>query len=117
MSEEYRKKLRELKSKLHAAQKEYDVHLKTCDHNITKGQYGGAECTECEKSFGWWCPNSHDHVCHYPNEIKPLKGRIKLINGVDSNMDLSGYGRELVEVNNDNCIFCGGEPQERKQPI
>lgn len=113
MSQEYRKKLRDLKSKLHAAQKEYDTHLKTCDHTIVKGKYGGAECTECGKDFGWWCPNSPDHVCHYPNEIIPTRGVIKLINGTYYHTDITMYYRQLVEVNNDNCIHCG-QPAERK---
>ena len=25
----------------------------------------GAICAVCNKSFGWWCPKSPDHLCHY----------------------------------------------------
>lgn len=25
----------------------------------------GALCAVCGKSFGWWCPKSPDHICHY----------------------------------------------------
>lgn len=25
----------------------------------------GAICLVCGKNFGWWCPKSPDHVCHY----------------------------------------------------
>jgi len=25
----------------------------------------GAVCSVCGQSFGWWCPNSPDHLCHY----------------------------------------------------
>lgn len=25
----------------------------------------GAYCKACGKDFGWWCPESPDHICHY----------------------------------------------------
>ena len=25
----------------------------------------GAYCFVCGRSFGWWCPSSPDHLCHY----------------------------------------------------
>ena len=27
----------------------------------------GASCAICGQDFGWWCPKSPDHYCHYEN--------------------------------------------------
>ena len=35
----------------------------TCDHKIVQVR-DSAECDECGKSFGWWCPKSNS-MCRY----------------------------------------------------
>ncbi len=46
-----------------------------------------AYCDICEEDFGWWCPDSIDHVCE--------------------------YRQEDGSYNYDNCIHCH-QPEERK---
>jgi len=40
------------------------VLLVKCHHKIIK-EYESAVCIICGKNFGWWCPKSPDHFCHY----------------------------------------------------
>lgn len=60
------------------AQKEYCNVLWQCKHVIVpRDKYvdeklktdiwasTGAICAICGKNFGWWCPKSPDHLCHY----------------------------------------------------
>lgn len=30
-----------------------------------RGDFGGAHCLICMQSFGWYCPDSPDHICRY----------------------------------------------------
>ena len=53
------------------------------------GDFGGAHCLICLESFGWYCPDSPDHLCHYEDKPYPKTGSPEI------------------------CIYCG-YPGERK---
>ena len=36
-----------------------------CQHGKIVRQHDSAVCAKCGKDFGWWCPKSPDHCCHY----------------------------------------------------
>lgn len=91
---------------------QYMYHIQaTCRHEVTRGGFhphnprikthslmgnvrakypeteSGA-CWICGKEFGWYCPDSPDHICDYYHE------------------DLKGFYQ-------DDCIYCH-QPKERK---
>lgn len=35
-----------------------------CRHTVVERDEV-AYCEDCETDFGWWCPDSPDHFCHY----------------------------------------------------
>ena len=77
-------------------------------HIIIKHRIGaGAYCAICDKSFGWYCANSPDHICHYFSK----DGKITLIDGtnVQKPVDSPDKGHQ----SEDWCLYCG-EPEERK---
>jgi len=53
-----------------------------------RGEFGGAQCLICFESFGWYCPDSPDHLCHYEDKPYPKTGSPEV------------------------CIYCG-YPEER----
>ncbi len=81
-----------------------------CVHVIENSGLGTARCNGCDTSFGFWCDNSPDNICHDISEIFPQndKATIELIGG--------GHFRlERLEDNNKcQCIFCGDYTDERK---
>lgn len=72
-------------NKLNAQLKELKHDCKCYEHIINKNDC--AVCDVCGEYFGWWCPESPDHVCDY--------------NQKDGSYD------------EDNCRYCG-DPEERK---
>ena len=70
-------------------------------------QGASAHCTHCTKHFGWYCPQSPDHACHY---FSDGDGQVRLINGEDHAVPA---GHEIARESEDCCIFCG-DPEERK---
>ena len=38
-------------------------------HVAVEDVVGGARCDICSTEFGWYCPESPDHICHYETEI------------------------------------------------
>lgn len=75
---QFQVKLLEKQKVFLVAQKEYHQLLWTCKHVIVPRNPNideelktdiwastGAICAICAKSFGWWCPKSPDHLCHY----------------------------------------------------
>ena len=77
-------------------------------HMIIHQPWGSAKCKVCKHTYGWWCPDSPDSVCHYPE-----------FEGVDV-LDISRKPIALPEsyeaknaYNEEDCIFCG-QPDERK---
>lgn len=45
--------------------------VENCEHEIINTApdklWGVAKCKWCDKEFGWYCPNSEDHLCCYEN--------------------------------------------------
>ncbi len=75
-----------------------------CPHKIfSHGSFGYAACEGCNRDFGWYCPDSPDHVCHYFIE----DGMLELIDGTLIKAP------EGAEEQYDICLFCG-HPEERK---
>lgn len=77
----------------------------TCKHHIINNG-DDAICKICEDSFGWWCPESKDHCCHYFSE----NGIIRLNDG--TYVKVPKDHDEQYETY-DDCIFCHA-PEERK---
>jgi len=85
-----------------------------CAHNnIIKDNCEGAECKDCGKSFGWFCPESPDKECHYYTDSYDEGLGVMLRNGeIILAKDLPSTWEENHE-SDDWCIFCG-LPEERK---
>lgn len=110
------------KRRIAKARKELDDALRAHTHIITtrgpKRDCAGAECAICGQDFGWWCPDSLDHVCHYYSDsltVEEAKAAnttfyVLLIDGTKCLMP-KDY-KDTYETE-DQCIFCG-QPQERK---
>lgn len=67
------------------AQEFLDSLESNCEHLMMK-VHDSAHCAICDNYFGWWCPDSKDHQCHYNDEEDPMR---------------------------DDCLFCH-QPEERK---
>jgi len=83
----------------------YKALREKCRHEIVQ-MHDSAECSICKKSFGWYCPDSPDSVCHYYSEA----GRVELI---DSTHIPVPAEHDANHESDDWCIFCGA-PEERK---
>ena len=91
----------------------YDL-AQACQHKIVvlptpppdEHGYGFAECEGCDCDFGWYCPDSPDHICHYHTD----EGKVELIDGtlVDP-----PPGHDGEDEYNEWCLYCG-HPDERK---
>jgi hypothetical protein len=81
------------------------------EHKIIKTASGGTVCLVCDKTFGWWCPKSPDHLCHYFSN----KGKVELIDGTVINKPKNKYTKVYTKEyeTEDSCIFCG-DSEERK---
>jgi hypothetical protein len=97
-----------------------------CWHVIEeRGPVGGARCVSCGdwmrdgNTFGWYCPDSPDHQCHYFSQEDGKGNRfVESINGekiilLKYKVDVKGYVNGGSRESYDWCIFCG-EPEERK---
>jgi len=81
-----------------------------CRHVFDDGKdefgHDMAQCLVCGESFGWYCPKSPDHVCHYWSN----DGWLVLIDGTEA---MVPEGHDSTCESSDSCIFCG-QPEERK---
>lgn len=88
--------------------RELDRLIEECPHVIAerKNHDTYAICAGCGVDFGWYCPSSSDHVCHYYSS----DGKVELITGemVPLPPDYDSTYETM-----DCCIFCG-KPEERK---
>lgn len=84
----------------------YYSYKKSCKHEIKENKYEDGSCCHCGESFGWYCKDSPDHVCHYYSS----NGQIELING--EFVATPDDHNDKYETD-DSCIFCGN-PEERK---
>lgn len=92
-------------------------------------------CAICGSEFGWWCPASPDHICHYftigssrgtPNmsgcfedDTPGICGKVMLLSrefvtppGYMDNDQVPLARMQQFETD-DRCLFCGS-PRERK---
>ena len=101
---ERKRRIEQLREKVREIQQLLGELKEDCSHKIEK-RYSSAYCSICGEDFGWWCPDSPDHVCHYYSE----DGEVSLIDGtkVKKPKDAS------EDESDDWCIFCG-DPEERK---
>ncbi len=80
-----------------------------CPHKVgpLDKRHASAVCEGCNKDFGWYCPDSPDHACHY----EAYEGKVELIDGtvVDPPADHENKGLASYDA----CIYCG-HPDERK---
>lgn len=97
--------------------------IKKCHHKIERIKLSAlvdietaiAMCSFCDKSFGWYCPESPDHTCHYYT-VKNRDGHFvklitkELVKPPDSE---SGTPYNTENKTDDYCIFCGS-PEERE---
>lgn len=103
----YREVIRTLRQYLEDAELNLEHAIKRCKHVIDGERDDHAHCIICGEGFGWWCPNSPDHVCHRESEWEDGKdtGIVQLVTG------------ELVkpprEPDNFMCCFCDMD-DERK---
>jgi len=83
-----------------------DQIIKKCVHKIMKPKHSFdnmAICSECDKEFGFYCPDSPDHICHYYHTRD---------NGIDYICILSGERYVLssdhtpMAKDYDVCMFC-----------
>jgi len=58
-------KIKEIDDKIRSLYIQRYYLIDTCRHNIIKTSAGDARCDICGTYFGWWCPKSSDHLCHY----------------------------------------------------
>jgi len=81
-----------------------------------------AACAVCGTRFGWWCPDSPDHACHYytigssrADDYDPRDdtltnhGRVKLLTGEF----VTPPQHDPEYETDDQCLWCG-QPNERK---
>lgn len=76
---------------------------------------GSAKCEDCDRFFGWWCPNSPDKMCHYQTyEIQGFLLNARAVELVDGTEHIIyNYDVNPEYENDDDCLFCH-EPDERK---
>lgn len=107
--EERLKKIEELRRQLHKLQL-------GCPHSVKPQQpdeyfgYGYAKCEGCSEDFGWYCPASPDHTCHYSSYL--LEGR-RVVILIDGSKHPVPQGHDPQDETDDGCIFCG-QPEERQ---
>lgn len=82
-----KQKIKQLKAEIETKQAELAQLLRSCEHETMIKKYDSAICDCCGTDFGWWCPDSSDHVCDYIQEDG--------------------------EYDEDSCRYCG-QPEERK---
>jgi hypothetical protein len=95
----------------------------------------GAVCADCDKGFGWFCPQSPDHACHYFSEkgenvngrpaVRLHTGELVAVpdkfyegwtshDGVTVSSKTEPYTFEdQAHETDDCCLFCN-DPEERK---
>jgi len=102
------------RSKLGSAQSELSRLKLLCKHSIIKEGLDDpdAVCEVCGTKFGWWCPDSPDHACHYYSYHDKGKRVVLLIDETD--YIIPEKTSPLPDNEDSNfCLFCG-EPEERK---
>lgn len=110
----FTKKLDGIKVAIDILKKQYRDNLAECPHAIAYEADGSSWCEVCGTDFGWHCPSSPDHCCHYFSErVAPgMEPFVKLNNGGVAYLSSDHYENQAYE-SDDVCLFCG-DPNERK---
>jgi len=104
--EERRKLFSDVTELLELAQIIQSRLIESCPHEIF--QHGDSVyCNICKKDFGWWCPDSPDHTCHYFS----MDGMVELLDGTTIERPKGAIDPQYETE--DQCLFCG-QPEERK---
>ena len=109
------KSLKAIQSAIGVLQQQYQAeHEKCVNHAIAYTVDGHAWCEICEADFGWHCPKSPDHACHYFSErVAPgMEPYVQLNNGQIAYLSIDHYENQEYETD-DCCLFCH-DPYERK---
>ena len=118
---ERKAKIMMLKESLKTKNSELYKLIDECPHTLNKfnkeaeDDCTSAVCEICGSLFGWYCPKSPDHACHYFSEEED-DGRhyVRLIDGTKCYLPDSYTKQKKHEDESDDwCIFCG-QPEERK---
>ncbi len=110
-----RKKLTEIQQKIWKIERNCKHNIEQVGANPKFNCEGFAECQDCNSHFGWWCPNSPDHICHYfTHEVEAflIKARaVELVDGAEH--IIHDYQGDPEYETDDVCVFCH-EHEERK---
>lgn len=103
----YQKCLYVIKGQPNVLKQLYNMFETNCPHIISEDRNNNAHCKICRHSFGHYCPDSPDNVCHYytnsENMIQLLIGEeVKPPKDHNKNYESDDY-----------CIYCHS-PEERK---
>jgi len=111
--DEYITAIREHRAAIDLLRERYRELLDQCPHEIVQeGSWGGARCAICDQDFGWYCPDSPDHACHYFTESDDLGYYVVLNDGTVYRFPERTDTDKRCETD-DSCLFCG-HPEERK---
>ena len=105
-------KLEALGTAIGLLQQQIEDARATCTHAIAYEEDGRSWCEVCGEDFGWACPKSPDHTCHYFSErVTPgMEPHVKLHNGGIAYLSSDHYEEDETD---DCCLFCH-DPNERK---
>lgn len=85
--------------------------IKDACRHIIVDRHDSAWCEDCETHFGWWCPDSPDHLCQYFSYDKNGTRAVMLRDGTEH--IFQEYKNDPNYESDDDCLFCGS-PDERK---
>lgn len=110
----YKAELSSIQSAIKVLLKQHTEKKRQCPHAIAYEVDSSAWCELCGEDFGWHCPSSPDHCCHYFSErtAPGMEPVVKLNNGGTAFLSSEHSENQAYETD-DVCLFCG-DPQERK---
>ena len=115
---DFKRVLQNAKTEIRKIEAKYQAVRNICIHVVNpeftdKYQCDVAYCEVCNKTFGWKCPESPDHVCYYYTD--GLKNCVSVVELIDKTIHpLENHTFNDVQgETEDCCLFCG-QPQERK---
>jgi len=109
---QFKKGIAAIQTAISALQQQLDDQFEKCPHAIAYEIEGSTWCEICGVDFGWHCPVSPDHACHYYSErsVPGMEPIVKLNNGGIAYLSSDYEGDWETD---DCCIFCH-QPNERK---
>lgn len=88
-----------------------DLVQRDCQHSVLKQSGESMVCANCNKGFGWHCPDSEDNLCHYYSDFD--KDGKRFITFKDGTVKYLPEDHDSADETEDSCIFCQA-PDERK---